>query len=203
MGYVRLRPRSWPAKQDNEKRDKFKKEIQIIRVKANVDLWFCDETGFESDPTPKKIICHKGECLKINYFGTHIRSSVVGAVRVRDGKFTSLIMPFMDSDLFQCFLYELQREVDKGRHNIIVVDNASWHKTKRLDWGVLEPMYLPAYSPDLNPIEELWLATKREFFSWFWTNSHDKLDDRLEIALKYYIARPYLVQSICSMRTFD
>jgi len=202
MGYVRLKPRSWPANQDDEKREEFKREIQIIRVKADVDLWFCDETGIEGDPIPRKIICRKGESPRINYFGSHIKSSVVGAVRVRDGKFTSLIMPFMDSDLFQYFLNELQEAVDRSRHNIIVMDNASWHKTKKLDWGVLEPMYLPTYSPDFNPIEELWLAIKREFFSWFWTNNHDKLDDRLEIALKYYIARPYLVQSICSMRTF-
>lgn len=152
---------------------------------------------------PRKIMCLKGSRPKISYTGGHIRSSVIGAVKPKDGKFVSLLMPFVDTDVFQLFLYKMEAEVDKRRRNIVVLDNASWHKPERLEWGVLEPWYLPTYSPDLNPIEELWLVIKREFFSWFWTEDHDNLDDRLEKALKYYIDRPRLIQSICSMGTFD
>ncbi|MDI6786731.1 MAG: transposase [bacterium] len=85
----------------------------------------------------------------------------------------------------------------------MILDNASWHKTLRLNWRILEPIYLPAYWPDLNPIEELWLAIKREFFSWFWTNKEEILDEQVEMALKYYIDRPDLVKSICSMSNYD
>ena len=37
----------------------------------------------------------------------------------------------------------------------MVLDNASWHKIKSLQWHHFEPLFLPPYSPDLNPIERL------------------------------------------------
>jgi transposase len=43
----------------------------------------------------------------------------------------------------------------KGRRVVLVLDNASWHKTKSLNWHHIEPVCLPAYSPDSNPIEQL------------------------------------------------
>ncbi|MGD9818702.1 MAG: transposase, partial [Desulfomonilaceae bacterium] len=42
--------------------------------------------------------------------------------------------------------------------------NASWHKSKSLNWGRFEPIFLPPYSPDLNPIERLWLIMKAQWF---------------------------------------
>ena len=202
MGYVRVKARKWPARQDESARNEFKQEIQIVRVEPDIDLWFCDEAGFEGDPQPRRVICHRGEKPKIGYFGSHIMTSVLGAVRPRDGKFISLMMPYVDTDIFQYLVSELNRKVNKKRRNILVMDRAKWHLAQRVKWGIIEPWYLPAYSPDFNPIEELWLAIKREFFSWFWTDDHDELDDHLEKALKHYINSPNLVKSICSMRTF-
>jgi transposase len=49
-------------------------------------------------------------------------------------------------------------EVPKKRNKkvILVLDNASWHKAKSLNWHHIEPVYLPPYSPDFNPIERFW-----------------------------------------------
>lgn len=192
-----------PARQDKTARLEFVKQIQIRRLQPKIDLWFCDETGFAGDPVPRQIMCLKGERPTIPYYGSHVRTSAIGAVRPFDGKFVSLVASFVDTDVFQSFLYELELNVDKRRQNIVIMDNASWHKTSKLHWGILEPMYLPTYSPDLNPIEELWLAIKREFFSWFWTKDEAELDDQVELALKFYIDRPHLVKSICAMSNFD
>ena len=48
----------------------------------------------------------------------------------------------------------------------LVVDNASWHKSKELQPFLesnkrLNLIYLPPYSPDLNPIEKLWYWLKK------------------------------------------
>jgi len=34
-------------------------------------------------------------------------------------------------------------------------------------------LYLPPYSPDLNPIEKLWMVIKAEFFTDFIANDRD------------------------------
>ncbi len=203
MGYVRLKPRKMPVRRDEKAGKKFIKQVQIFRVQTKVDLWFCDETGFTGDPVPRQIMCLKGTRPTIPYYGSHIRTSAVGATRPKDGKFISLLLPFVNSEVFQYFLNELKEAADKRKRNLVILDNASWHKTLKLNWGILEPIYLPAYSPDLNPIEELWLAIKREFFTWFWTNKEEILDKQVEMALKYYIDRPDLVKSICSMSNYD
>ncbi len=203
MGYVRLRPRRWPGKQDEEARSTFKKEIHVLRQNQEIDLWFCDETGFEGDPQPRTLLCPKGSRPRLPYFGGHVRSNVIGSVRPRDGKFVSLILPYVDTELFELFLKELQRRVSKRHRNLVIMDNASWHKVKRIQWGCLEPLYLPTYSPDLNPIEQLWRVIKQEFFSNFCTNRHEILDEHLERSLKYFMDQRELVKSICAMTTFD
>lgn len=62
----------------------------------------------------------------------------------------------------------------KGKKYALVVDNAPWHKkTIRLVETEQQPEYsdilksvtfvrLPPYSPDLNPIEQVWRITRKE-----------------------------------------
>ncbi|MGD0662598.1 MAG: transposase [Syntrophorhabdales bacterium] len=71
-----------------------------------------------------------------------------------------------DTDVFQAFLDEAARSLTPVRkRNIIILDSASWHKRKKLNWHFFEPVYLPPYSPDFNPIERIWLIMKAEHFS--------------------------------------
>ncbi len=48
---------------------------------------------------------------------------------------------------------------------MMVQDNASWHKAKGLNRWTILPIYLPPYSPDLNPIEILWKVIKDRLFN--------------------------------------
>ena len=69
------------------------------------------------------------------------------------------------------------------------MDNASWHKANTLPWGVFEPVYLPGYSPDFNPIERLWLLLKAEWFTDFVAKDREALMLRLDQALNWVVAR--------------
>lgn len=71
-----------------------------------------------------------------------------------------------DSYLFEDFVEQLL--VHCGRwpqpNSVLVMDNASFHRTARIeqmcaDAGV-KLLYLPPYSPDLNPIEEFFAELK-------------------------------------------
>jgi transposase len=48
--------------------------------------------------------------------------------------------------------------------NVIVLDNARFHQSpttlKRVEAAGCQRLFLPSYSPDLNPIEPLWAAFK-------------------------------------------
>ena len=70
----------------------------------------------------------------------------------------------MDSGLFEVwFSNQLLPSLDKG--TVMVMDNASFHSKKRLlsaaQIAGCKLLFLPPYSPELNPIEKFWAWLKR------------------------------------------
>jgi len=68
------------------------------------------------------------------------------------------------------------------------MDNASWHH--------FEPVYLPAYSPDFNPIERLWKFLKEQFLSDFHTRDAETLENKIDDSLRKLIRMPERVTSV-------
>jgi transposase len=107
-----------------------------------------------------------------------------------------------DSEVFQVFLDHANQDVKLERsRNIIVCDNATWHKKKSLDWGAFIPVFLPPYSPGLNPIERLWLLIKAEWFTDFFAKNREQLLQRIDQALLWVMARPDNNRT-CSLERF-
>lgn len=127
---------------------------------------------------------------------------MIGAVCPQTGALFSLIVDGVDTDGFQFFLDHLAETVPKveGVRQLLVMDNASWHKATRLNWHPFEPVYLPGYSPDYNPIERLWLRLKADWFWDFIARPPAELSDRLCTALQAVIEQPDKTASICAMR---
>jgi len=61
------------------------------------------------------------------------------------------------------YLQELSNEYP-GEEIILIMDQAGWHKSKDL---IIPPnikfIYLPPYSPELNPVERLWKYLKNNY----------------------------------------
>lgn len=81
----------------------------------------------------------------------------------KDGHHFLLELPYANTDSFQIFLNEFSKQRPE-QLKIIILDNAGFHKAKKLkipDNIVL--IFLPPYSPELNPAEKLWAKFKRSF----------------------------------------
>lgn len=195
-------PRPWPERQNQEQREQFKRQLEILAADPNVELWFADECGVEGDPRPRRRWVQPGKPRTVPYLGDHIRQNVIGAVSPQEGSFFSLVVEGVDTDVFQFFLDEMASAVPKNqsKRQLLIVDNASWHKARRLNWHHFEPLYLPAYSPDFNPIERLWLRLKADWFWDFIARTPQQLIDRLCLALKSFIDDHPKTASICSIR---
>ena len=195
-------PRPWPERQNQEQRAQFKRQLETLAADPNVELWFGDECGVEGDPRPRRRWVQPGRPRTVPYLGDHIRQNVVGAVSPQQGSLFSLVVDGVDTDVFQFFLNEMAKAVPKkeGKRQLLIVDNASWHKSARLNWHHFEPVYLPAYSPDFNPIERLWLRLKADWFWDFIARTPRELTDRLCQALKSFIDDHPKTASICSIR---
>src|SRR5438093_2690011 len=182
-------PRPWPERQNEQERQTFKQTLQSLAADPQVQLWFSDETGVEGDPRPRRRWVQPGRPRTVPYLGDHIRQNVIGAVCPQSGQLFSLVVDGVDTDVFQLFLDEMAKTIPKaeGKRQLLIVDNASWHKAARLNWHHFEPMYLPAYSPDFNPIERLWLRLKADWFWDFIAYTDEEWAERLCTALNSFI----------------
>jgi transposase len=194
-------PQPWPDRQDEQARQKFLSFLRKWLTDEGIELWYLDECGIEGDPRPRRRWVTKGEKACIPYSGDHIRMNVAGMICPRIGEFYALEFTHMDADIFQVFLDHANSDIQTTRpRNLLICDNASWHKRKSLDWGTFEPIFLPPYSPDLNPIEKLWLLIKAEWFSDFYAKTPDQLCERIDKALCWAMDRQQKNRRTCSIK---
>jgi transposase len=195
-------PQPWPERQNEEERKVFLEELRTLSADPQVELWFGDECGVEGDPRLRRRWVQPGKPRTVPYLGDHIRQNVIGFVAPQSGAFFSLIVDGVDTDVFQFFLDEMAKAVPKKEsvRQLLILDNASWHKAARLNWHHFEPKFLPGYSPDFNPIERLWLRLKADWFWDFIARTDDELTNRLCEALKSFMDQPGKTASICSIR---
>ena len=159
-------PQPWPDRQDEQQRQAFRAKLAELQKDDTVDLWFADETGVEGDPRPRRRLARKGSKPRCVKNGDHTRLSIIGNVCPRTGEFFAIEASHCDTAVFQAFLDEAARSIQPTRkRNFLILDNASWHKRKSLNWHFFEPLFLPPYSPDFNPIERLWLVMKAKWFA--------------------------------------
>ena len=72
-------------------------------------------------------------------------------------------MPHCNAASFQIFLDEMsKRKPDEFK--IMVLDNGAFHKAQSLRIpSNIALVFLPPYSPELNPAEKIWAKFKRDF----------------------------------------
>jgi transposase len=83
-----------------------------------------------------------------------------GAVEPSTGAHFFLELPYLNSRAFQVWLDGFAAAFPDSV-NVLVLDNGAGHKAKAVRWPVnVVPVFLPPYSPELNPIERLWRDLK-------------------------------------------
>lgn len=194
-------PQPWPDRQDEAQRAAYRERLAPLLADPEVDVWFMDEMGVEGDPRPRRRWARKGEKTRVTKNGDHVRMNVSGMICPRTGEAFMLEFSHSDRVIFQAFLDEAgTHAATERRRNVLICDNASWHKCKSIAWGKFEPVFLPPYSPDYNPIERLWLLVKAEWFSDFVAKNRDALIERLDHALNWAMNRQPDNQKTCAIR---
>lgn len=86
------------------------------------------------------------------------------AVSPADGVLDSLILPAVNAQAMSLFLHEVaQRHPDD--FILMVMDKAGWHVASDLVIpDNMRLIYLPPYSPELNPVEHLWDEIREKWF---------------------------------------
>jgi len=91
---------------------------------------------------------------------------VFGAVNPANGKSSALLAPTVNTDYMNHHLRFISEEAGQDVHVILVLDQAGWHIAKALEVPTnITLLHLPAYSPELNPVERLWAYIKSHYLS--------------------------------------
>lgn len=89
-----------------------------------------------------------------------------GAVDPQSGGSAAALLPHVNTECMNAFLEVLSESLGPVDHAVLVMDNAGWHHSKGLAMPPnITTLFLPPYSPELNPIERLWAYLKSHYLS--------------------------------------
>lgn len=111
----------------------------------------------------------------------------------------ALVLPNCDTEMMQLFVNEVSKKVPEGRHGVLTLDKAAWHTTKKLQLSEnLSLLFLPPYSPELNPIEQVWQFLKQYFLSNRIFKDLEEILNECAKAWNAFISKPLRIKSLCS-----
>ena len=118
------------------------------------------------------------------------------AVSPHDGVLDSLVLPWVNAQAMSLFLAEV---ASRHPHEFIlmIMDQAGWHRAGSLVVpDTMRLVFLPPYSPELNPAEHLWKAIRENCFANAVFKSLDAVEQTLVQSLQALEADPRRTQSL-------
>lgn len=144
------------------------------------------------------------ELSRLAQYNIDLRASMVyGAVEPKTGESFFLELPWLNAQNFQVFLDEFS-SMYRDTLNIVVLDNGRFHKAGALKIPEnVVCVFLPPYSPELNPIERLWENMKCNM-AWKLFGNVEEQQNYVAIVLNSYDAQkihsltsyPYFVHAV-------
>ena len=140
---------------------------------------FQDEAGFGRINKPKYCWCEKG--IRPSVPCHHIREYryTYGAVEPLTGDGYFLVMPYYNTACMNIFLKGLSEQYPEDVI-LLCCDGAAWHRSRALEIPENIILFqLPAYTPEMNPIEQIWKEIRKRGFRNEIFATLEKVVDRL------------------------
>ena len=177
-------------------------------------LVYQDEVHFQIQTTVTAGWYKKGSAPKVKSFPGRFKTSYSGFVIPESGVlFTAKPEKFnYESTIDSIRAFITAHPVPEGKKYALVMDNAPWHKkVMRLVDTEKLPEYedirksisfikLPPYSPDLNPIEQVWRITRRENTHNVFFASLPALEETVDSAFKAWSIPNNQLKTLCTFK---
>ncbi len=197
-GYSMQKPGTKDHRADPESQKKFQEELrERMNKEPQTRFFFTDEAIFQLATTAAPVWSPVGERPVIGTKLSHEKIIEMGAVEPLTGDNFHLFVPFTAKESFTVFVREFARSFPNN--NIVLIhDGASWHNIKS-PANNIELVKLPAYSPELNPIERLWQWIRNNFTHNTFFETIDELEQTLTDCFKNQTVLRQAICSVCSI----
>lgn len=129
-------------------------------------VFFMDEARFGQQGTLTRVWAPTGSrptaVKQTRYEWVYLYAAIEPAT----GASAALLAPHVDTGTFNVFLEMLADELEGGDHAVLIMDQAGWHKSGGVKMPAnITALLLPPYSPELNPVENLWHYIRSHYLS--------------------------------------
>ena len=139
---------------------------QELYPDKKISVWFEDEGRFGQQGTITRVWALRGRrayaCKQTGFEWVY----VFGAVCPETGQTHGCLISFADTSAMNGYLKDFCKHIPDDEHVLMVLDRAGWHRARTLRIAEnLTLLLLPAYSPELNPVELLWWQMRDKHLS--------------------------------------
>jgi transposase len=109
-----------------------------------------------------------------------------------------LVLPTANAQAMNLHLAEVSRTIAPDGFGVIILDGAGWHRTgaRLVVPANLALLHLPPYSPELNPVENVWQYLRQNFLSNRVFENYEAIVDACCEAWNALMALPKRIRSI-------
>src|SRR4051794_34843287 len=208
LGYSDLMPRPCHPEADPEAQAFFK-EVVVEHIaaiadrhpEARVEVWHQDEARFGQKGSLTRVWARRGSRPRRVRQDGRESLYVLTAVCAASGAAVGLVMPELNTAVGNLFLEEFSRRLAPGVHGVLLWDNAGYHTGGGLvGAGDVSLIGLLPYSPELNPVENLWHYLRSHHWSHRVYPGYEALRDAAVESWRAVCLNPEKIRSICAAR---
>lgn len=163
-----------------------------------LEIWFQDEARVGQKGTHAYIWAPIGSRPLMVRDNRHDSAYIFGAICPDRAVGAAIIMPEVNAEAMSHHLKVIGTQVSPEAHAVLICDGAGWHQTGgRLripDNITLLP--LPPYSPELNPMENVWHYLRQNILCSRVWDTYDDIVDACSTAWRFLIDDPNRIRSI-------
>jgi transposase len=162
-------------------------------------IYFQDKSRFGQQGTTTNVWAQQGSRPAAIRQTEYQYLWVLGAVCPETGHAEGLLSPQLNTKIVNEFLAQFARTIPADEHAVMLWDGAGFHASKQLRVPEnVTVVTLPAYSPELNPIENLWHYQKSHYLSNRAYDDYDALEEAAVAAWRKAALDAELMKSVCA-----
>ena len=176
LGFSFKKPKGVPGKADRKEQEKFVKKYNKVKSQRGL-IYFGDATHPMFNTALNYGWIKKGTDFEVKTNSGRKRLNINGAIEINTMNVVSRSCDRVNKDSMCDLLKAIKMKNPDEKHIVLILDNAGYNhagEVKKLAKKLgIKIVYLPPYSPNLNPIERLWKFMRKKFANEYYQDFDD------------------------------